>query len=47
VALRLHSWLQWLGVSSQESYGLDNSTFIVENAPLQRPERPELELTRD
>ena len=47
VALRLHSWLQWLGVSSQESYGLDNSTFIVENVPLQRPERPELELTRD
>ena len=47
VALRLHSWLQWLGVSSQESYGLDNSTFTVENVPLQRPERPELQLTRD
>ena len=47
MALRLHSWLQWLGVSSQESYGLDNSTFTAENVPLQRPERPELELTRD
>uniref|UniRef100_UPI00286AE1F1 KUP/HAK/KT family potassium transporter n=1 Tax=Hymenobacter sp. TaxID=1898978 RepID=UPI00286AE1F1 len=47
VALRLHNWLKWLGVSDQESFGLDNSTFTVENVPLQMPARPELELTRD
>jgi len=46
VALRLHGWLKWLGVSDQESFGLDNSTFTVENVPLQMPGRPELVLTR-
>ena len=46
VMLRLHSWLKRLGVSDQESFGLDNSTFTVENVPLQMPARPELELTR-
>ena len=46
VALRLHGWLKWLGVSDQESFGLDNSTFTVENVPLQRPLRPELQLER-
>jgi len=46
VALRLHGWLKWLGVSDQESFGLDNSTFTVENVPLQMPGRPELALTR-
>jgi len=33
MALRLHGWLKWLGVSDQESFGLDNSTFTVENVP--------------
>ena len=47
VALRLHGGLKWLGVSDQESFGLDNSTFTVENVPLQMPLRPELQLTRD
>ena len=47
VALRLHGGLRWLGVSDQESFGLDNSTFTVENVPLQMPLRPELQLTRD
>ena len=47
VALRLHGGLKWLGISDQESFGLDNSTFTVENVPLQMPLRPELQLTRD
>ena len=47
MALRLHGWLKWLGVSDQESFGLDNSTFTVENVPLQMPLRPELELVRE
>lgn len=46
LVLRLHGWLKWLGVSDQEGFGLDNSTFTVENVPLQMPPRPELELTR-
>ncbi|WP_375419416.1 KUP/HAK/KT family potassium transporter [uncultured Hymenobacter sp.] len=46
VALRLHGWLRQLGVSEQESFGLDNSTFTIENVPLQTPARPELTLTR-
>ena len=45
-ALRLHGWLKWLGASETESFGLDNSTFTVENVPLHMPPRPELELTR-
>ena len=47
IALRLHGGLRWLGVSDQESFGLDNSTYTVENVPLQMPLRPELELTRN
>jgi len=47
VALRLHDWLKWLGVSDQESFGLDNSTYTVENVPLQMPLRPELALVRE
>ena len=43
----LHGWLKWLGVSNQESFGLDNSTYTVENVPLQRPARPELKLVRE
>ena len=31
-------------MSAQESLGLDNSTFTVENVPLQMPLRPELAL---
>ncbi|HEX8330247.1 MAG TPA: KUP/HAK/KT family potassium transporter [Hymenobacter sp.] len=46
-ALRLHGWLKWLGASETESFGLDNSTYVVENVPLQMPPRPELHLTRD
>jgi KUP system potassium uptake protein len=46
VALRLHGGLKWLGVSDQESFGLDNSAFTVENVPLQMPARPELALSR-
>ncbi len=47
LVLRLHGWLKWLGVSDQESFGLDNSTFTVENVPLQMPPRPELVLVRE
>ncbi|GAB3584430.1 KUP/HAK/KT family potassium transporter [Hymenobacter daeguensis] len=46
-ALRLHGWLKWLGASETESFGLDNSTFTVENVPLHMPPRPELKLTRN
>ncbi|TFZ66548.1 potassium transporter Kup [Hymenobacter sp. UV11] len=47
LALRLHDGLKWLGASETESFGLDNSTYVVENVPLQMPPRPELLLTRD
>ncbi|MBW3128475.1 KUP/HAK/KT family potassium transporter [Hymenobacter profundi] len=47
MALRLHGWLKRLGASETESFGLDNSTFTVENVPLHMPPRPELHLTRD
>jgi len=43
---RLAGGLRWLGVSQQESFGLDNSSVLVENVPLLNPERPELALTR-
>ena len=46
-ALRLHGWLKWLSSSETESFGLDNSTYTVENVPLHMPTRPELYLTRD
>ena len=43
---RLAGGLRWLGISQQESFGLDNSSVLVENVPLLNPERPELVLTR-
>ena len=46
LALRLHGWLKRLGSSETESFGLDNSSFIVENVPLHMPARPELRLER-
>ena len=46
LVLRAYGALHWLGVSEQESFGLDNSAFIVENVPLHMPARPELTLTR-
>ena len=47
LVLRLHGWLKRLGASEPESFGLDNSSFAVENVPLHMPDRPELRLTRD
>ena len=47
LVLRAHGWLRWLGVSEQESFGLDNSAYTVENVPLGMPARPELALTRE
>lgn len=47
LALRVHGWLKRLGSSETESFGLDNSTYTVENVPLQMPPRPELQLERD
>ncbi|UYZ64733.1 KUP/HAK/KT family potassium transporter [Hymenobacter weizhouensis] len=47
LALRLHGWLKRLGSSETESFGLDNSTYTVENVPLHMPPRPELQLQRD
>ncbi|RSK32482.1 KUP/HAK/KT family potassium transporter [Hymenobacter metallilatus] len=47
LALRLHAWLKRLGASETESFGLDNSSFVVENVPLQMPPRPELHLQRE
>jgi KUP system potassium uptake protein len=46
LVLRLHSWLKRLGSSDAESFGLDNSTYVVENVPLHMPARPELQLVR-
>ncbi|MFD1875265.1 KUP/HAK/KT family potassium transporter [Hymenobacter bucti] len=43
---RLAGSLRWLGVTQQESFGLDNSSVTFENIPLLVPERPELVLTR-
>jgi KUP system potassium uptake protein len=43
---RLAGGLRWLGSSQQESFGLDNSSVMLENIPLLVPERPELFLTR-
>jgi KUP system potassium uptake protein len=43
---RLAGGLRWLGSSQQESFGLDNSSVMLENIPLLVPERPELLLTR-
>ncbi|RZL02216.1 MAG: potassium transporter Kup, partial [Hymenobacter sp.] len=43
---RLAGGLRWLGVTQQESFGLDNSSVTFENIPLLIPERPELALTR-
>jgi KUP system potassium uptake protein len=43
---RLAGSLRWLGVTQQESFGLDNSSVTFENIPLLVPERPELALTR-
>jgi KUP system potassium uptake protein len=43
---RLAGGLRWLGVTQQESFGLDNSSVTFENIPLLVPERPELVLTR-
>jgi KUP system potassium uptake protein len=47
LAERLHALLRRLGASEQESFGLDNSSFTVENVPLLTPNRPELHLTRE
>ncbi|RPD44323.1 potassium transporter Kup [Hymenobacter sediminis] len=47
LALRLHGWLKGLGASETESFGLDNSTYTIENVPLHMPPRPELHLQRD
>ena len=47
LVLRVHGWLKFLGSSEQESFGLDNSSFTVENVPLRMPHRPELQLTRE
>ncbi|WBO84171.1 KUP/HAK/KT family potassium transporter [Hymenobacter yonginensis] len=47
LALRLHGWLKRLGASETESFGLDNSSFVIENVPLHMPARPELQLQRD
>ena len=44
---RVSGALRWLGASPQESFGLDNSSLLVENIPLLTPERPELHLTRE
>lgn len=38
----LRGWLRWLGVSEQESFGLNNRAYTVENVPLGRPARPGL-----
>ncbi|RYY16616.1 MAG: potassium transporter Kup [Cytophagaceae bacterium] len=43
---RLALTLRQLGVTQQESFGLDNSSVTFENIPLLVPERPELTLTR-
>ncbi|RYY13613.1 MAG: hypothetical protein EOO36_15550 [Cytophagaceae bacterium] len=43
---RLALTLRQLGVTQQESFGLDNSSVTFENIPLLIPERPELALTR-
>ncbi|WP_375437484.1 KUP/HAK/KT family potassium transporter [uncultured Hymenobacter sp.] len=47
LALLLHGWLKRLGASETESFGLDNSSFIIENVPLHMPARPELHLQRE
>ena len=47
LALRLHGWLKRLGASETESFGLDNSSFVIENVPLHMPARPELQLERE
>jgi KUP system potassium uptake protein len=47
LALLLHSWLKRLGASEAKSFGLDNSSYIIENVPLHMPARPELHLQRD
>ena len=47
LVLRAHGALRWLGVSEQESFGLDNSAFTIENVPLRMPARPELHLQRE
>ncbi|WBA41211.1 KUP/HAK/KT family potassium transporter [Hymenobacter canadensis] len=47
LALRLHGWLKRLGASETESFGLDNSSFVIENVPLHMPARPELHLQRE
>ncbi len=44
---RLSDGLRRIGSSQQESFGLDNSSLIVENISLLTPERPELKLTRE
>ena len=43
---RIAGFLRQLGVSQQQSFGLDNSSLTIENVPLLTPERPELRLTR-
>ena len=47
LVLRVHGWLKFFGSSEQESFGLDNSSFTIENVPLSMPNRPELQLVRD
>ena len=47
LVLRAYDALRWLGVNDSESFGLDNSSFVVENVPLQMPARPELQLERE
>ena len=45
--LRGYGALRWLGTSEQQSFGLDNSSFTIEDVPLALPPRPELSLTRE
>ncbi|MBC8081640.1 MAG: KUP/HAK/KT family potassium transporter [Hymenobacter sp.] len=45
--MSLYEGLKRLGVSEQESFGLDNSNVVIENVPLVVPNRPELELVRE
>ncbi len=45
--LAFYDTLRRLGASEQESFGLDNSSVMVENVPIHLPARPELHLTRE
>ncbi|HEX8428171.1 KUP/HAK/KT family potassium transporter [Hymenobacter sp.] len=45
--MNLYERLKHLGVSEQESFGLDNSNVSIENVPLVIPARPELQLVRE